>query len=135
VWSDGNGRCHNLKSTIDHGPNGTGFWRVQSLAERRYNTPWGPVDCTGQWQRPAGSIRNRAYVMKWANGRWSLCVDTGWVHTTGDHAGLDLRLTGGRTPPCGSGSYRTIGDTDIKIDGTWRGDGPQGTSSHSLPVS
>ena len=65
VWDDGNGKCLNEKVNMDHGENGNGYWYTETYAEKIMNTPFGPVHCQQEWDRPAGYLRAKVIVLKW----------------------------------------------------------------------
>jgi hypothetical protein len=70
--------------------------------------------------QPAGELRARVLIQRYAGSGWSTCRDTGYLYSntaaTGWLAGIDM----GAAADCGTGTYRAWGYGAFFQAGAWR---------------
>jgi hypothetical protein len=126
-WSDTN--CTWSRAEISHGSGG-GYSKANLKSERNYFTS----QCERRLSRPIGHLKAQWMLYKKSGSSWGHCRTGNWYYNGGDASALTNSRDHGTSPPCGSGEYRTKGDTGVKIGSTWYGGVLEsGVIGHQLP--
>ncbi len=121
--------CTWSRSEISHGSGG-GYSKANLKSEQN---EWRST-CRKRLSRPIGYLRAKWELQKKSGSSWIRCKLGNYYYNGGDASELANTRDHGTSPPCGSGTYRTIGETGVKIGSKWYGGTlSSGVVGHTLP--